>query len=388
MAVQFTQVTFPYLLFMSLTALQGGVLNSLNRFAHAAAAPIMLNVTMILALVVVAPATGLTGLALSWAMAVAGIIQFLWMVIACHRAGMALWLPRPRLTPGVRRLLKLMLPGIMGSSVMQVNLLIGTMIATHQPAAVSYLYYADRIYQLPLAVIGSAVGVVLLPELARALRREGEAAAAAIQNRSIEYALLLTLPATVALIAIPDPIVNVLYLRGAFDATAAVATAWAIVCYSLGLPAYVLVKTLTPGFFAREDTATPFRFAMISLCCNILLSVGLFQVLNYAGIALATAIASWINVGLLSWTLRRRGHLGIDAQLARNLPKALACSVIMGLALRAGAWGLAGAFAGPLLAKTAALTLLVAGGLAVFFGLALASGTVGAGELKRMLRRA
>ncbi|HEY8014156.1 MAG TPA: murein biosynthesis integral membrane protein MurJ, partial [Dongiaceae bacterium] len=180
MAVQFTQVTFPYLLFMSLTALQGGVLNSLNRFAHAAAAPIMLNVTMILALVVVAPATGLTGLALSWAMAIAGIIQFLWMVIACHRAGMALWLPWPRLTPGVKRLLKLMLPGIMGSSVMQVNLLIGTMVATSQPAAVSYLYYADRIYQLPLAVIGSAVGVVLLPELARALRTKGEEAASAI----------------------------------------------------------------------------------------------------------------------------------------------------------------------------------------------------------------
>ena len=234
MAVQFTQVTFPYLLFMSLTALQGGVLNSLNRFAHAAAAPIMLNVTMILALVVVAPATGLTGLALSWAMAIAGIIQFLWMVIACHRAGMALWLPWPRLTPGVKRLLKLMLPGIMGSSVMQVNLLVGTMVATSQPAAVSYLYYADRIYQLPLAVIGSAVGVVLLPELARALRTKGEAAASAIQNRSIEYALLLTLPATVALIAIPDPIVNVLYLRGAFGMTAAVATSWALVCYTLG----------------------------------------------------------------------------------------------------------------------------------------------------------
>ena len=269
MAVQFTQVTFPYLLFMSLTALQGGVLNSLNRFAHAAAAPIMLNVTMILALVVVAPATGLTGLALSWAIAIAGIIQFLWMVIACHRAGMALRLPWPRLTPGVKRLLKLMLPGIMGSSVMQVNLLIGTMIATNQPAAVSYLYYADRIYQLPLAVIGSAVGVVLLPELARALRTKGEAAASAIQNRSIEYALLLTLPATVALIAIPDPIVNVLYLRGAFGMTAAVATSWALVCYTLGLPAYVLAKALTPGFFAREDTRTPFRLAMISLGCNI-----------------------------------------------------------------------------------------------------------------------
>ena len=388
MAVQFTQITFPYLLFMSLTALQGGVLNSLGRFAHAAAAPIMLNVTMILALVVIAPETGLTGLALSWAVAAAGIIQFLWMVIACHRAGMALWLPWPRMTPGVKRLLRLMLPGIMGSSVMQVNLLVGTMVATTQPAAVSYLYYADRIYQLPLAVIGSAVGVVLLPELARALHSQGEAAAMAIQNRSIEYALLLTLPATVALVAIPDPIVNVLYLRGAFDATAAVATSWALVCYSLGLPAYVLVKALTPSFFAREDTATPFRFAMISLGCNIALSITLFQFLNYAGIALATALASWLNVAMLSWKLRTRGQLRPDAQLARNLPRALLCSLLMGAALRAGGWALAAPLTGPLLAKVAALTLLVGGGLALFFGLALASGTLGAAELKRMLKRA
>jgi putative peptidoglycan lipid II flippase len=321
-------------------------------------------------------------------MAVAGIIQFLWMVIACHRAGMALRLPWPRLTPGVKRLLKLMLPGIMGSSVMQVNLLIGTMVATSQPAAVSYLYYADRIYQLPLAVIGSAVGVVLLPELARALRTRGEEAASAIQNRSIEYALLLTLPATVALIAIPDPIVNVLYLRGAFGMTAAVATSWALVCYTIGLPAYVLAKALTPGFFAREDTRTPFRLAMISLGCNIVLSITLFQFLNYAGIALATALASWLNVAMLSWKLHRRGHLRADAPLLRNLTKALLCSLVMGVALRAGAWALAPAFAGSLLAKTAALTLLVAGGLAVFFGLALVTRAVSTGELKRMVKRA
>jgi putative peptidoglycan lipid II flippase len=388
MAVQFTQVTFPYLLFMSLTALQGGILNSIHRFGHAAAAPIMLNVTMIAALLLVAPHSGLTGLALSWAMAIAGIIQFLWMVIACHRANMALSLPRPRLTDGVKRLLRLMVPGILGSSVMQVNLLIGTMIATSQPAAVSYLYYADRIYQLPLAVIGSAVGVVLLPELARALRGRGEQAAMAIQNRSIEYALLLTLPATVALIAIPDPIVVVLYQRGAFSDQASIATSWAVFAYSLGLPAYVLVKALTPGFFAREDTATPFRFAMISIGINIVLSVGLFQVMNYAGIALATAIASWLNVAMLTRALRRRGQLKVDAQLMRNVPKGLACSLAMGLAIKLGAHALAPALAGHLLVKVVALTILVGGGIALFFGLALVTGTLGTAELKRWLRRA
>jgi putative peptidoglycan lipid II flippase len=148
------------------------------------------------------------------------------------------------------------------------------------------------------------------------------------------------------------------------------------------------VKALTPGFFAREDTATPFRFAMISLGCNIALSLALFQVLNYAGIALATAIASWLNVGMLSWTLHRRRQLRVDRQLLRNVPLALLCSLAMGVALRGGAWLMAGAFAGHLLAKTAALALLVGGGLAVFFALAILCGTVSAGELKRMLKRA
>src|SRR5207248_5955820 len=181
---------------------------------------------------------------------------------------------------------------------------------------------------------------------ARALPRQGVAPAIAIQNRSVEYALLLTLPATVALIVIPDPIVNVLYLRGAFDQTAAVATSWALVCYSIGLPAYVLVKALTPSFFAREDTTTPFRFAVISLACNIALSITLFQFLNYAGIALATALASWLNLGMLSWKLRARGQLKPDAQLSRNLPKALLCSLLMGAALRGGAWALSAPLAG------------------------------------------
>ena len=271
---------------------------------------------------------------------------------------------------------------------MQINLLIGTMIATIQPAAVSYLYYADRIYQLPLAVIGSAVGVVLLPELARALRGRGEAAAIETQNRCIEYALLLTLPATIALLAIPDPIVTVLYERGAFGAVASVATSWALVAYTVGLPAYVLAKALTPGFYAREDTATPFRFAMISLCVNIALSLTLFQFMNYAGIALATAIASWLNVGLLTWRLHRRGHFKVDAQLLRNVPRTLMCSLLMGIGLRAGAWLLAEPLAGHLVVKSLALALLVIGGIAFFFALALATGAVGTAELKRILRRA
>ncbi len=386
-AVLFTQITFPYLLFMSLTALQGGILNSLQRFAHAAAAPILLNVVMIVALVAVAPFTGLPGHVLAWAMAVAGIGQFLWMVIACHRAGMALRLPWPRLTPAVRRLLKLMLPGIIGSGVMQINLVIGTVIASLQAGAVSYLYYADRVYQLPLAVIGSAVGVVLLPELTRHLRGGRDVQAMATLNRAIEFALLLTLPAAVALAAIPFPIVTVLFQRGAFGAEASAATAAALAAYAAGLPAFVLVKALTPGFYAREDTATPFHIAVVSMVANTALSIALFQVMGFLGIALGTTIASWLNIALLTATLVRRGHLAADARLKSRLVRIALASAGMGAVLWLGAAWLAPFLAGPLLVKSMALAALVGGGLALYGLLALALGAVRAGELRDRLRR-
>lgn len=386
-AVLFTQITFPYLLFMSLTALQGGILNSLHRFAHAAAAPILLNVVMIAALVAVVPFTGLPGHVLAWAMAVAGVGQFLWMAIACRRAGMALRLPWPRLTPAVRRLLRLMLPGIVGSGVMQINLVIGTIIASLQAGAVSYLYYADRVYQLPLAVIGSALGVVLLPELTRHLRGGRDAAAMSTLNRSIELAMLLTLPAAAALAAIPLPIVAVLFERGAFDAEASTATALALAAYSAGLPAFVLVKVLTPGFYAREDTATPFRIAVVTMVVNTLLSLALFRVMSFVGIALATSIASWLGVMLLGLTLVRRGHFIADARLVSRLVRIGLASVAMGAALWAAALYLAAALAGPLYVKAAALAALVLGGLAVYGLLAAAFGAVRPGELRDRLRR-
>lgn len=386
-AVLFTQITFPYLLFISLTALQGGILNSLHRFAHAAAAPILLNVTMIVALVVVVPVTGHPGHVLAWAVAVAGVGQFLWMAIACHRAGLALRLPRPRLSPAVKRLLKLMLPGIIGSGVMQINLVIGTIIASLQAGAVSYLYYADRVYQLPLAVIGSAVGVVLLPELSRHLRGGRDAEAMTALNRSIELSMLLTLPSAAALAVIAFPIVTVLFERGAFGPEASAATAAALAAYSAGLPAFVLVKGLTPGFYAREDTATPFRFAVVSMIANTLLSVGLFQVIGFLGIALATSIAAWLNVALLAATLGRRGHFAADRRLKSRVLRILLASAVMGAGLWLAAGHLAPAWDAALPVRVAALAALVLGGLALYAATALAVGAVRPGELLGALRR-
>src|SRR5690606_29214745 len=230
---------------------------------------------------------------------VAGVGRFVWMAIACHRAGVALRLPVPRLTPGLRRFLRLMVPGILGAGVMQVNLVVGTQIASWlEDGSIAYLYYADRIYQLPLAVIGSALGVVLLPALSRSLRAGRAAEAGGHLNRGLEFAALLVLPATVALLIVPYPIIVGVYEYRAFTREASRATAAALAAYGTGLPAFVLAKALTTCFFAREDTRTPFHFAMASMAANVALSLALFPFLDHVGIALATSLASWLNVGL------------------------------------------------------------------------------------------
>jgi len=308
-------------------------------------------------------------------------------VIACHRAGMDLHLPRPRLTPEVRQLFRLMVPGIIGSGVMQINLVIGTQIASWQDGAVSYLYYADRIYQFPLAVVGSAAGVVLLPVLSRHLRAGEDVAAMATLNRGIELVLLLTLPAAVALIAIPLPIVSALFQHGNFTAQDSLATAIALGIYGAGLPAFVLVKALTPAFYAREDTATPFRYAIISMIVNTILSVLLFQFMAFAGIALGTVIASWLNIGMLSWRLHKRGHLAVDARLGARLPRILISSLVMGFAVAAVARLLAPLLGGHVALQAAALVILVLVGLLVFGALALLIGGASATEFRALLRR-
>lgn len=387
LAVLLTRITFPYLLFMALVALLGGVLNALYRFTAFAAAPVVLNLCFILALVVVIPLTGRAGPVLAWTVSLAGIAQFLVMLWACRRAGVSLHLPMPQLTPGVRRTLQLMGPGVLSAGALQLNLVVGTMIASLQDGAVSYLYYADRVYQLPLGLIGIAIGVVLLPELARKLRAGQDAAALDSLNRGLELALLLTLPAAVALVAIPHPIIAVLFERGAFDAAAAEATAWALGAFALGVPAYVLVKILQPAFFAREDTVSPLKSAVAGVAVNIVLSLALFFAIGHVGIALATAAAAWVQAGTLGVWLRRAGHLRLDDRLRRRLPRIAAASAVMGGGLLAGHWGLADWLAAGPERAIPALALLVAGGAGGYGALALATGAADLEMLKGYLRR-
>ena len=388
LAVEFARIAFPYLLFVSLVSQLGGVLNALDRFAAAAAAPILLNLSLILCLVGLAPMLETPGHALAWGVFAAGVAQFLWMIEACRRAGVVFRLPRPRLSAPVKRLMAKILPGAVGAGVQQINLVIGVVLASLLPTgAVSYLYYADRVYQLPLGVIGIAVGTALLPLLSRQLREGDEAGGRASFNRALEYSLLLTLPAAAALLTMPGPVVAVLFERGAFDAGSTAATASALAAFAVGLPAFVLVKVLAPAFFAREDVVTPVKIAGISVAANIALSAALLVPLQHVGLALATSAASWLNAALLALVLRRRGQLGIDTRLRRRLPRIALATVFMAAALLAGVELLAPMFAGDELERAFALVLAITAGKLVFGAAAFALGAADMAEIRRILAR-
>jgi putative peptidoglycan lipid II flippase len=394
LTVVLTRIAFPYLLFMSLVALLGGVLNSLHRFAMAAAAPVLLNMVLIGALGV-AMFMGWgdqaeTGLALVWGVALAGMVQFALLWVSCARAGMRIKLRRPVITPGVRRLVTLGIPGVIAGGIMQLNLVVSTIIASLQASAPSWLYYADRVYQLPLGVVGVAIGIVLLPELSRRLGAGDEAGVHSSQNRALEFALFLTIPAAVALMVIPEPIVQVLFERGAFDAADTRATALALAAFAAGLPAFVLQKVFQPGFFAREDTRTPMYFALMSVGLNIVGALALFPFLGHVGIALATSVAAWLNAALLGVTLSRRGFFHADASLRRNLPRVGLASLAMGALLFALTVWWEGSFTAEvaLSARIALLLGLIAAGSAAYFALTWATGAFRPGLITRAMRRA
>ncbi len=387
LTVALTRITFPYLLFISLVSLQGGVLNSVERFAATAATSIFLNLFLIAALLMSRWWPESTAEGQAWGIAAAGFAQFLWLMFSCAQAGLALRLPWPRLTAQVRRLIRIMLPGVFGAGVTQINLLISTAIASLLPSgAVSYLYYADRLNQLPLGVVGIAVGTAILPSLSRQIRTGEADAAMATQNRGIELALLLTLPAAVALAVAAHPILAI-FERGHFGADEAAATAHALAAYALGLPAFVLVKVLVPAFFARHDTATPVKIGALVMAVNVGLTLLLMGPLAHVGIALATAAAGWVNALTLGALLVRRGHFALDSRARRSLPRIALAALGMGALLFVAQSLMAPMLAGAQWLRLLGLAALIALGLAAYGGLALAFGAAEWSELRRRLRR-
>ncbi len=333
LTVELTRVMFPYLLCMSLVAMLSGIMNSLRHYFLAAFVPVLLNIIMS-AVTAYALWAGMdafaTGRLLSWGVLTSGIAQLLLLFIATRRTAFPLSLRMPKLTPEVKQLLILMGPAMLTGGVVQINIMIGRIIASGQDGAIALLNYADRINQLPLGVIGVAIGVVLLPELARSLKGERHAEAEHLQNRSLEFALALTLPAAVAMMVMPAPIVNILYQRGAFTAETTALTATALAAFASGLPAYVLVKVFQPGFFAREDMKTPLWFSLAAVIINIVLSFALFSTWGHVAIAAATSLSAWANAILLGGALWSRNHFRPSAASWRKMAMIVLSSVLMG----------------------------------------------------------
>lgn len=383
LAVEFSRLTFPYLLFISLTALQGGVLNSFGRFAAPAATPILLNLSLITALLGTGPWMPTMGHALAWGVVLGGIIQFLWLLKSCGSEGVWLRMPWPRMTPNVRHMLLRALPVAFGAGVYQVNVMAGTILASLLPVgSVSYLFYADRLNQLPYGIIGVAVSTALLPLLSRQVRAGEVDAALASQNRALEFAIFFMLPAAAALMVLATPIIDVLFRRGAFGTVEVEETAHALVAFACGLPALMLVKSLTPGFYAREDTRTPVKIAVVSAALNIGMAALLMFPMRHVGIALAASLANWVNALLLGIVLYRRGFLQFDARLRRRLPRTCAATAAMAAAsyaaMRMGQpW-----FDGTFVERGAALALVITAGLIVF---GLSAHLVGAASLRELV---
>ena len=387
LAVELSRITFPYLAFISAVALMSGVMNTLHRYAAAAAAPIILNICLIGALLGLSPITKTHAHALAWGVAIAGVAQFLMMVIACKRAGFAIKWQLPRVDDRIKLLGKRMVPGMIGAGVYQINLLIDTMLASLvSDGAVSWLYYADRVQQLPLGVIGIAIGTALLPTLSRQLQGDDAKTAMHSQNRGIEIALLLTLPAAIALGVMGLPVINVLFERGAFGPEQTLMTGMALTVFAFGLPASVLVKVLAPGFFAREDTKTPIRIGISCMVLNIILILVLMPWFGHLGIAAATSVSVWVNATSLGVILHRRGDLKFDSRLTRRLPRILLASALMGAVL----WFAIDAFwQNDALSITRIITMaiIVTGGMAIYAIAAQLLGATSFSELKSTLKR-
>lgn len=347
LATLYTRIMFPYLIMMSLVGLMSGILNSLGRFAAAASAPLALNICLIAAILLYANAeTEITGQAAAWAVFAGGVVQLAMLVIGAARQGYLLRLRLPKLTPDVKRLFALGAPGFISAGAVQINLIIGTNIASREPGAVSWLMNADQLYQLPLAIIGIALGIVLLPMLSRRVKEGDEVGAARAINRSLELSALLCFPAAIAFVIMGAPICDALFRGVASDALSffgareskftehdVAMTGAALAIFGLGLPAFVWHKIFSPAFFAREDTKTPMNYALVAIGLNTVLALALFPEFGFISVPIATAVAAWVQVGLLAQKLYRRRQFQPGGRLAERLIRIIAATGGLGVLL-------------------------------------------------------
>jgi putative peptidoglycan lipid II flippase len=385
-----TRITFPYLLLISLVSLFSGILNSIARFTAAAFAPALLNLAMLAALLIFRQGGPLTATAISAAVTVGGILQLGLLLAACKRAGIVLRIRKPKLTPGVRQFIRVVLPATLGAGVYQVSVFIDTFFLTRiGTGAVSWFNYADRLNQLPLGVIGAAIGTAILPQVSRHVDIGETDQAAKVQGQAADLAMLLCLPAALALAASALPLVSAIFEAGRFNARDAHFTALTLSLMALGLPAYVLVKVLTPGFYARRDTATPVKTALAVLVVNVILNFVLIWGLGLGigGLAAAVAISSWLNCGILYAILHRRGHFRVEKWLASRIFRQLLAAAGMVVAIIAIRTVLASWFDGTSAQRLAGVAAIVGGGMIVYFPLVWILGGTDRDELKALLKR-
>ncbi len=388
LAVELSRITFPYLLMMSLSALLGGVLNAHDRFAPFAAAPVIFNLSLITALLLGNYAET-AGHALSWGIFIAGILQFGWLALNVFRLGFRLRLVKPKFSLRIRKVFRLMGPGVIGAGVMHINLFADLIIASLLPeGSISYLYYADRLNQLPLGVVGIAVGTALLPMLSKAMAADENEEARNLFNRALEVCLLLGVPAAVALVISPHEIITVLFQRGEFEAADSLAAGYVLMGYALGMPAYICVKVLSSAYWAKQDTVTPVKVSVIATAINIVLSLIFINFIGVAGISTATGIAGWVQFYLLRKRLSGNKAAEPDDRFRRNFPRIIVSALIMG-----GAVYLVTEIAGEYfsgmhgtLLQIMALAFLIITGITVYAAAVFSNGIMKPGEVRKIFK--
>ena len=397
LATTLSRITFPFLLFVSIVSFQSGILNSLGKFAAPAAVSIILNLVMVASVFIFMPFDISPAQSVSYGVALAGVMEILWLMRCLKRENVII---KPQFNilklikdSSIRTLFKRIAPGVLGAGVYQINMVVDTIIVSLVgTGAISWLYYANRIQQLPLGVVGAAISVTVLPILSRSLKSANPEEAGEIQNKAIEYAALLSLPAAVAIIVLAEPIVNILFQHGKFGALETQMTMQAVIAYSIGLPSYFFVKALAPNFFARGDTKTPVKYSMVVLLTNLSFAIILMKPLGHVGIALATTIASFVSLYQYGRGLKKRNFWCCTGFLWHKTFKILLCSLFMGLVLFSADSLLNLHFGGwlnlSMLAKCTIFGLLCILGLATFAIAAKISGVLNITDiLKTLIKR-
>ncbi len=327
--IDFARITFPFIFFISICALFSGILNSLEKFAYAASSPMLGNITVIATVFALKSYTENNGQAFAIGITLCGIVQALWVMIPAYKKGFCLRLVKPKSSPQVRRFFKLIVPVMIGGGVVQINVFLDIIVGSFlNEGGLSYLEYADRLNQLPLSVVGTAMGTALLPLLSKTIRTRDYDLAYKTQNLVVEYALTLAVPAALGLLILAHPIVTVIYLHGKLQLHDAQQITLTLMAFATGLPAYIIIKILTNIFFAREDTKTPVKIAVGSMVLNLILNLILIGTYQHIGIAMATSIAAWVNASVLFYVTQKRDIMPVSDRLKSFMPKLLFSSLI------------------------------------------------------------